>query len=54
MYTTYVCIYMKLGTLREDLSTGYGLRFSANTCGKPVLFLQKSHEVSRNLWEFTG
>ena len=53
--------------IRECLSTGYGLRFSTEIFGskrektvfhetyrKPVLFLQKSPKISRNLREFTG
>ena len=52
--------------LREDLGTGYGLRFpteiygrkwfSTKTFRKPVLFLQTSLKISGNLllWEFTG
>ena len=50
--------------IREDLSTGYGIRFSTevygrkrlstNTYRKPVLFLQKSPKVSGNLRESTG
>ena len=50
--------------LREDLRTGYGLRFSTeangrkrfstNTYRKLILFLLKSPKVSGDLREFTG
>ena len=52
------------GYIREDLRTGYGLRFSTeiyrskrfstNTYRKLVLFLEKSPKISGNLREFTG
>ena len=50
--------------VREDLSTGYGRRFSTeiyrskrektNTYWWRVLFLQKSSKISGDLQEFTG